>query len=388
MRLLSVFLLLSALAGAGPKKKAWQDEMHPRAQDAPLEIVFTPWYCAQCVKEKRIEPPATPPRITMMRAPIQELADLLDLDKGWVCIQTPHFRILSSLKRTTVKLKDSVFARADLERLKTIFRRLTIGREGATLNRHQRAHIYHIRAERIYSHFAALTDNKKKYLGMEARYQLYLFDDYNEQHTLVDRFMGRVNDKAGLQHHDKVKPNFMVFTTCESQVARNNGKGDKIFANHVIHSVAHNLVDGSDNYYRETWAWLEEGLGHYYERRENPRFNTFCWAEGRSPDVLHKPDWKSTIFSWVRRKKDTPLNRWCEKLRPGELSGLEQGLCWSIVKWMVETEPIRFTKMLSRVDDLKAKPSAAECIQYGFGVTPSVLHVRWREYVLEHYKKR
>ena len=85
------------------------------------------------------------------------------------------------------------------------------------------------------------------------------------------------------------------------QVARNKGKGDTIFANHVVHNVAHNLVDGHGNYYRETWGWLEEGVGHYYERRENPRHNHFCWSEGKPPANFLKPDWEGVIFGVVRR---------------------------------------------------------------------------------------
>ena len=89
----------------------------------------------------------------------------------------------------------------------------------------------------------------------------------------------------------------------------------------------------------------------------------------------------------MRRGKDPPLSRWCEKLQPGELTGIENGTSWSIVKWLVETEPIRFTKMLVKLDDFENKPSAAECIEFAFNVTPSVLHQRWRDYVLENYGK-
>ncbi|MHC4452955.1 MAG: hypothetical protein ACYS0E_22920 [Planctomycetota bacterium] len=386
MRLLAALLALVSLAIAGPGKSGQRDETHPRSPETPLEIAYEPYYCQLCLQEERIEPREQ--LVVIMRMRPEELAKELELDKGWLVIATPNFRILSTLEGSKLRFKDSVFAKADLARLQTIFPKLTIGREGAYLNPHQRAHLYHIRAERIYAHFAALTDNSTRFLGMPGPYHLMLFDDYADHHKYNDMFIGRANDKAGIQHHDRLKPNFMIFTTAEGQVARDKGKGDAVFNNHVIHNIAHNLMDGHGNYFRESWGWLEEGIGHYYERRENTKHNTFCWSEGKPPQSFLKPDWKSVIHSLVRRGKDPPLNQWCEKLQPGALTGTENGCSWSIVKWLVETDPVRFTKMVRKLDDYKNKPSSEECIKFAFGVSPTVLHQRWREYVLENYRKK
>jgi hypothetical protein len=379
-RLLPPLLLLLVLpARAG--EKTFEDDTHPRSPGTPLNVVFTPYSCTRCVAEDE-----KPKSIELLRMPMDELAKTLGLEPGsWIAIESPHFRLLSTLKASKVKLKDSRFARADLERLKTIFPKFTVGRDGAYLDPHERAHLYHIRVERLYAHFQALTDCQKPFLGMLAPYQVFLFDDYAEHHALVDKFVGAANDKAGNQHHDKEPPNFMAFTTAEGQVARDQGKGDGIFAAHVNHNVAHNLMDGHNNYYRETWGWLEEGIAHYYERREQEKHNTFCWSEGRPPNDFQKPDWESVIFGLVRRGRDDPLGNWCEKLQPGQLTGTQNGMSWSIVKWLIETEPVRLTKLLERVDDREQKPTAEQCIEYAFGVSPTVLHQRWRDYVMKAY---
>jgi hypothetical protein len=153
----------------------------------------------------------------------------------------------------------------------------------------------------------------------------------------------------------------------------------------VFHNVAHLLVDGLDNYLRETPAWVEEGLGHYYERRESERWNNFCWAEGKPPTMFMKPDWESTVFTLVRRDRDPPFAQWCEKLQPGELSGIENGLSWSVVKWMVDTEPVRFAKMLGTMHDVTTNFTSAQELDAGFSASPSVIYQRWREYVLKNY---
>ncbi|MDH3590950.1 MAG: hypothetical protein OER88_03675, partial [Planctomycetota bacterium] len=226
------------------------------------------------------------------------------------------------------------------------------------------------------------------WLGMQGHYQLFLLDDFNEYHKIADEFVGRGQKLAGVQQHVKEKPNFNMFATSEQQVARTKGKGDQQLHNWFIHNVSHLLIDGHGNYYRETWAWLEEGIAHYYEREESTRYNTFCWSEGSAPKDFLKPNWHSIIYGLVRRGKDPSLATFCEKLQPGELTGVENGMTWSIVKWLVENEPVRFTKMLRKLDDYQNKPNSSDCIQHGFGVSPSVLHQRWRDYVLAQYKKK
>ena len=77
------------------------------------------------------------------------------------------------------------------------------------------------------------------------------------------------------------------------------------------------------------------------------------------PSDFTKPDWETTVFALVRREKDAPFAQWCEKLQPGELSGIENGLSWSLVKWMIDTEPVRFAKMLHSMHDLSTNLTGA-----------------------------
>lgn len=266
--MLRVLPFLFVLAGAAPAGE-WPDDTNPRSPGTPLEVVFEPWSCNVCARDKR----APEPEMSLMRLPSADLVKRLGLSmKDVVLIQTPHFRILSTLRGDNAKLADAAFQRADLERLRKIFPKLAIGAQAASLSAHQRAHLYHIRVERIYAHFQALTGITVPYLGMKGPYELYLFDDYAEHHTLCDEFLGRTQDRAGVQDHRKDAPNYIMFTTADSVV----DGGEQHFANHVIHNVAHNLIDGSGNYFRETFAWIEEGIAHYYERRESPKVNTFC----------------------------------------------------------------------------------------------------------------
>jgi hypothetical protein len=408
-RVPAALLLFAALATAGRaqtrEEKAVHEDMNPRAASTPLELSLKPYWCATCAKMGLITGDA--PSFELMRKPLSTLVQQVGLNDPHedppIVILTPHFKILSTLHGATIKLSDSYFCHADLLKLKSILPKVQIDREGATLDAHERAHLYHVRVEREYAHFSALTANTKPFLGMPLPYEIYLFAEYAQHHAFVDRYIGGRNDKSAIEWHvrqEKGRPagaspadpevdlkNFILLSVAESNVqAREKGaKSDGALSNHVFHNVAHLLVDGLDDYLRETPAWIEEGLGHYYERRENERWNNFCWAEGKMPSDFQKPDWESTVFSIVRRDRDAPFASWCEKLQPGELTGPEHGLCWGVVKWMIETEPVRFAKMLHSMHDLSTNLTSAQEIDAGFACAPNVIYQRWREYVLKNW---
>lgn len=401
----AALVVAAALAGTARgqtrEEKAVHEDMNPRAASTPLEVALKPYWCATCAKMGLIT--GDPPPVEMMRKPVQTIVEQIGLEEPPIVIVTPHFKILSTLRGSMVKIADGYYCHADLLKLKSILPKVQIGREGAQLDAHERAHLYGVRVEREYAHFSALTGNTKPNLGMPLPYEIYLFAEYANHHAFVDRYIGGRNDKSAIEWHvrqEKGRPfganpadpevdllNFILLSVAESNVQsqQKGAKSDGALANHVFHNVAHLLVDGLDNYLRETPAWVEEGLGHYYERREAERWNNFCWAEGKMPTDFTKPDWETTIFALVRRDKDPPFTQWCEKLQPGELSGIENGLSWSYVKWMIETEPVRFAKMLHSMHDLSTNFTSAQEIDVGFACTPSVIQQRWREYVLKNY---
>ena len=78
---------------------------------------------------------------------------------------------------------------------------------------------------------------------------------------------------------------------------------------------------------------------------------------------------------------------WCEELRPMEFSGIKHAISWSIFDWLMKTNAIRLSKLIDKSSDWKNKPSAATSIEEVFGVSPYVLHERWRKYGLENYKR-
>jgi hypothetical protein len=382
----SLAVLTALLLLPAPASGQEGDETNPRSPGTPLEIVLGPWYCTECVENGTIEDDGREPQLMRMAA--SKLAATLGLPGDWIAIETPHFSILGTIEKATLKFKESRYAPYDVERLKTIFPGVKGNSQGVTLGPHERLHLYHVRAERVYAHLAALTGNDKPFLGMPNRYEILLFQSYEHHHAYVDRFVGTSNDKGAVQWHFRDAPRMISVSMCADLTESQFGRTDSVLANHFLHNVAHSLIDGSHDYYRETWAWLEEGMGHYYERRESPRFNNFCWAEGAPPAEFQKPDWRTTVLAILRRERDRPFSQWCEKLQPGELDGTEHGLAWGIVEWLIEAEPLRFAKLISLNDDLVANRTCSQAIEEAFGVSSNVLYQRWRDWAEKEYAKR
>jgi hypothetical protein len=375
-------LALVPLALAGPTPVA---ERHPRLPDQPLQVRVGPYHCPTCVKKGLQEAPEEGASIRLLRNTPEEFAHKVKLRSGWFAIETPNFKIFSSLKSARIKHSDSRFAAADLQRLREVFPTLKPGSTATHLTGHQRAHLYHVRLERLYAHFSALTGNKKRWLGMHGRFEIFLFEKEKPFRAFLKQALKRGNQTQDtVMYHEPSEPNFQVF----GAFAKHFRGGDRQLNSVVFHSAAQLLVNGHRNYYSDVWAWLEEGIAHYYARRECDRQNHFCLRGGHPPPELVRGNWRKKIHYSVYHKEDASLGHWCEKLQPHEFAPMEHALSWAIIDWLMRTDPVRLSKLLDRSSVRDAKRgTASEAIEDVFGVTPHVLHDRWRSFVLKEYRR-
>jgi len=369
-------LALARLAAGGPV-----DETHPRAPDQPLPIEFTPWYCQRCIERELLE--AQPRDISITGVPAPELAKSLKIRRSWYAIESPNFRIFSTLAGARIKHNDSRFAAADLIRLKKIFPSFQVGGQGSFVTAHQRAHLYQIRAERILSHSRALTGNKHRFLGMGDRFVLCLFEKEKEFQAFVEEELARPYSRGTPveRKHFTGGDNFYLISTAASLYKG----GESELSNTILHHTAHSVVYGHNDYVSAMWGWLDGGFAHYYERRESEEHNFFCLVSADPPKEFLRGNWRRKIRHMVYRNKDPSLGGWCEKTYAQQLSGTEHALAWSIVDWLVQTNPVRLGKLMDIAARNEGRPSCSQAIQEVFGVDAYQLHDRWRAYVLKEY---
>lgn len=365
-----------ALAGTAPAG----DDANPRAPDQALDVKLAPWFCATCLKRGLIT--GEPRQIVFLGRPAAQLARDLKIRGSWQAIESPNFRIFSTLKGARIKAAESRFAGYDLMRLKRIFPEYKGGMDGGYVNAHERAHLFQVRFERLYAHFAALTRNRKPHLGMDQRFQILLFEKPATYHAVVKLAGGELKRGQTLFSSHLVGPgNHMLCTTAAGFFKG----GDAQLDNTMCHIVGEMLVMCHNNYYTDVWAWLREGFAHYFERRESEKYNHFCTDQVAPPEFV-KGNWRRKIRHMVYLRQDPSLGGFCEKRSPYQLTGTEHAISWSIVDWLVRTDPIRMSKLLDLSSDGRQVHSAADAIEEVFGITPYVLDERWRKYVLKAYK--
>lgn len=369
------------LALAGPSRaQEVHDERNPRAPDQALSIVFTPYYCSRCVADKLLADEPREIQICRRDAPV--FAKDVGLKRDWIVIETPNFKVFSNLEGDKVSHNDSPFAAADLRRLKAIFPDFKPGAQGSYVDAHKRAHLYQIRLERIAAHYRALTGNEKPFLGMQDRYEVCLFEGADEYKAFSEEVLGHAYNPNQLieREHLKEEPRCLVFGTPAKFF-----KGDRQLSNTVAHHAGHCLIKGHNSFTQNAWAWLDEGIAHFYERRESLEFNNFCVQGQDHPRDFIRGDWRQRIRHFVYRKKESSFGDWCEKPNPQDLLGDQHALAWSFVDWLAATDPVRLAKLIDLSKDSGRKSTCADAVQEVFGATPFALHERWRAYVLESY---
>ena len=169
----------SARAGACPQVQVdgVLQDAHPRSPSSPLRYDFAPWSCRHCVEEE-ILPPAAATESTMMQMPVDRLAAQLELAADrWLALETPNFRLLSTLPGCKVS----------------------------------------------------------------TRYELYLFQDYADHHRYVDRYIGHAFDRGGVQWHFRTPydPPILALSMAASNSRGGSNRSDAPVANEFrYHSTA------------------------------------------------------------------------------------------------------------------------------------------------------
>jgi len=238
----AVLLGATTLAGTAPAG----DDANPRAPDQALDVKLAPWYCATCLERGLIQ--GEPRGILFLGRPAAQLARDLKIRGRWQAIESPNFRIFSTLKGARIKAAESRFAGYDLMRLKRIFPKYKGGMDGGYVNAHERAHLYQVRFERLYAHFAALTRNTKPHLGMDQRFEILLFEKPATYRALVKLAGGTLKEGQKLfTEHVRGPGNHMLCAT----VAEFFKGGDANLNNTMCHIVGEMLVMCHNNYYTD-----------------------------------------------------------------------------------------------------------------------------------------
>jgi hypothetical protein len=326
-------------------------------------------------------------------------------------IETEHFQIGFALGTHKVKQEEKAKIRAELTRLAESFP--AVKPKTKILDSWLRAHLYAQRAEDHWDRFVELMQIDERafpksarvwnmvgeymgqgpYLGQEGKYEILILPSeassmiyLREQFGLIVRLSQRWNH----MERDTI--------SLTAHVGQGDLRTDEALHGHVVFNLTINLLDGYKHYSYELPVWIREGLGHWMERDINPRFNTFNSAEGAVADMTRKEKWQPEVLKLVSRRQAVRMAELIHLKGYGELELRHHYTTWSMVDWMLQTNPdgmacfvSRLTGLLNEhsVPDGSGMPDAhRDAVKDCFGMSYAQLDSAWAEWVKANYSAK
>lgn len=377
----------------------WKFE--PRYQHDPANrkrILNPDFWCNRCVREKRLVPPegGRPDRRLMDRAEDQVLEAVARITRGvdFTYIEDEDFKLLFDLGPINLKLFRNPFLKEELLQLGDVFPE--VSERTVDLDAHKRAHLYLVRAHRLLRDFWWLAgtspeETKKKYphlgpyMGMNNKQEVYVFERQMHFDTFSKQFIGRSTTDGQCWH---------LFNT-RAMVMCMHGAGhqDPQTQNYYLHRITHNLFDAYRMYSFKLPAWLQMGAGHWVERRESIRWNTFCFSEGTMGQAvlqfLQDENWLPKIKKAVMENKVLPFVEGCTKQEYDDFEPHYHMYTYSWFCFLLRLGPEKFKTFL---DIVKSKQPGETLYQIqlkafreAYGITMLQFDEGWRAWVRKVY---
>jgi hypothetical protein len=354
-------------------------------------ILNPDFYCSECYREGRI---AKTDRSgsRLMEQPEEEVL-------GWISritksrpilIEDRQFRLYADLPPLNTRLFKNQFLKEELIELSDIFPK--INEKTVGLSSHEVSHLYLIRAHRLLRDLLWMVGNTEEgikkaypylgpYLGMNARQEIYIFARQRSYEEWGTRYIGRTSTDGQCWH--LFVDRFMALGM------HAQGHEDPQTTNYMFHRLLHNLIDAYRHYGFKLPAWFQEGMGHWVERRESERYNSFCFSEGTIPKVLYASRWLPRVRKMVAKGEVEPFVSMCSLEEYGQLPLEYHTICWSWVCYLWRLGP---EKMQIFINELKAKVPAESlyqaqirAFQKAYGLTLLQFEEGWKAWVLETY---
>lgn len=338
--------------------------------------------------------------------------DLSYAELRW--IETAHFVIGSTLRSWNVPLEPDIRAkiRAELDRLNE--KGIRVSSKKRVLDPWLRLHLYAMRAEDTYAEiqdWLGVTDadfpaTPEKvisgqgrymgfgpYLGQKGKYLLLLCDDAGTYQDYLKRYVGR-DSKLGQRWHFKDTGSLFYGVSAESEEGRL--KDDTALHCNVVFNVVHNCIDGYRHYSYDLPVWIKEGLAHWFERRINPRWNSFDQNEGSLADMKPTWRWEPRTRQLLSSGKGTALAEAYTWRDYGQIGFDDHILIWSRWDYLLDQGKDKFAAFMLRVkgrvdpvtwraDQNDLVGATRDALLEVYGLTPLTLDEKWKEWVMATY---
>jgi hypothetical protein len=284
-----------------------------------------------------------------------------------IWLETPHFRVGSTLPEYDVKLEEKDKLRAELKRLR--LRLPKVKERSKSLDRWLRLHLYAQRLEETYtelSDFLGVSDadfpaegaeraedapymGSGPFLGRRGKYLVLLFEKQSGLGRYAERCGSAQGGDSPLQHAFHKNGSLLFATT--SEFFKDRFGNDTALHCHVTWNVVQVLLNGFKDYYHAPPRWVSDGIGYWYMRRVHEEYPSFSLLKEPSSQVADENDWARKVRARVKVDVYPPSGELMRWKRDEPLEFANHTMMWSRVDFLMQEHPAKFARFLHRLKD-------------------------------------
>ena len=175
-------------------------------------------------------------------------------------------------------------------------------------------------------------------------------------------------------------------------------KVDPALHGHLVFNISIMLTHSFKHYSYDMPVWLLEGIGHYMERKLDPKYNTFDSGEGGVAEMTKKKNWEPAVKKLVSADKAPSLAELARMTTFAELDLDRHFVSWSLIDYMQRAHPGFLQKLIYRTSNLRNEqniPDGSKLMEEHRAVFKDELKMSylsfdraWKEWVLENYSSK
>lgn len=331
-----------------------------------------------------------------------------------IWVETAHFRIACTLQPWQVPndLETRRKIQAELERLREKLGP-KVNPKTRILDRWLRLHLTAQRMEDLYADlqswlivkdedfpidaahkkYGELYMGEGRYLGMAEKYLVMVMDKGNTYFDYLKNFTGR-QSKFGQRWHYMKQGS--LYYGIGSDMGKGSLKHDTALHNDLIFNVTINMIDGFRHYSYDLPVWIREGLGHWFERKNSPKWNTFDQDEAAPMDPPSKWRWKPYVRQLLMGKKWSKFSDVIKWRHYGEINFNDHVMLWARIDFLLSFGKEKFRKFMFEIKgrfDHKTGRSdhhdivgvVREAMRKTYGLNPLNFDEKFKEWAIANY---
>jgi hypothetical protein len=206
-------------------------------------------------------------------------------------------------------------------------------------------------------------------------------------------YLGR-ESRFGQRWHSKDVSSLLYTVSTESDDGRL--KHDTALHCNVAFNISQNLLDGFRYYSYDLPVWIREGLGHWFERRVDPKWNSFDQTEGSPADMKNTWRWEPYVRNLLHSSgKFAPFPEAYQWRDFGSITFNDHVTLWSRMDWLLAQDHGKWRAFLFEVKGRVTKEwlpdqsdlvgATRDALQKAYGISVLNFDEKWATWVRETY---